>query len=184
MDWLRQIAKLDIQVKWTVLETAGITTSTMVKSVHLTDVTVEAALVAVLENIGGTTPLGYMVQDGYLLISTKDDLSSERYRKTVIYDIRDLIPPVETKVIIRRVNEKGEPVGEDSENPRVTAVEQICHIIARLVDKDSWMDPYGTGTVGEISEFGGLLIICQTSENHRKVAALLADIRAHKPTVK
>ena len=128
--------------------------------------------------------LGFIVQDGILVVSTKDDLSGLRYRKTVIYDIRDLIPAMEAKVIIRRVNEKGELLGEDSENPRAAAVERLCHVIARLVDKDSWMDPWGTGTVGSMSEFGGLLIIEQTSENHQKIAALLADIRAHKPTFK
>jgi hypothetical protein len=182
MDWLRQTTKLDIHMKWNVLETAGITPSTKEKSIHLNDVTVAAALRAVLDDVGAQTPLGFVVQDGFLVVSTKDDLSGPRYRKTVIYDIRDIVPVGEAKVIILRVNDKGVLAGEDLGNPRVAAFEGLCRIIARVVDKDSWMDPYGTGTVASMSEYGGLLIIEQTWENHRKIAALLADIRRHKPT--
>ena len=57
MDWLRQTAKVDIQVKWAPLESAGITTKTLVASIHLSDVTAEAALRVLLDDVGGTTPL-------------------------------------------------------------------------------------------------------------------------------
>jgi tetratricopeptide (TPR) repeat protein/TolB-like protein len=74
IEWFQEVAKLNIQVKWTVLETAGVSNTSLVKSVHLKDVTVEKTLRSVLDDISKTTPLSYVVDDGAIIISTKDDL--------------------------------------------------------------------------------------------------------------
>ena len=68
--------------------------------------------------------------------------------------------------------------------PAAEAAQQLARLISQNVDKESWADPYGTGDVGTMSIYGGLLIIQQTMPNHEKIAELLADIRKHKPTFK
>ena len=164
-DWLRTTTGLNVYFKWTSLETAGITQQTKIKQVRLKEVTVEKVLRTVLDDIGATSPLEYVADEGSLGISTREDLSGLRHRKTVIYDIRDLIPsppPAEK---------------EDYAN-------NLRRTITQNVDKDSWMDPDGTGQVGSINYYGGLLIIMQTPSNHAAIAALLADIRRHRPTFK
>jgi type II secretory pathway component GspD/PulD (secretin) len=204
VEWLQQVANLNIQVKWTVLETAGVTQATMVKSVHLTDVSVEKALRTVLDDIGGTTPLSYVIDEGVLTISTKDDLSGLRYRKTLVYDISDLLVTVPDfagpRMSLNMSSGGGQNGSSSGSNGgifggssggssggtnvnltnRADIVNQLTRLIARTVDKDSWMDPYGTGTVGSMSELSGQLVITQTADNHRAVLDLINQLRESK----
>ncbi len=88
IEYLREISGVNIYVKWSALNAAGITKTTTV-NIHLTEVSLEKALRIILEDVGAAAPLGYVVDSGVISISTQDDLAT----KTIVrvYDIRDLI---------------------------------------------------------------------------------------------
>ena len=88
IDFLREISGLSIHVKWNVLNAARIYKTAPV-TVHLTNVTIKKSLRVILDEVGGVKPLGYVLDDGVIMISTKEDLS--RITITRVYDIRDLV---------------------------------------------------------------------------------------------
>ncbi len=87
-EFMREVSGASIHVKWNALEQAGINRDTPV-NVKLTDVTIEKALRTVLDDVGGINPLGFVIDDGVITISTTDDFS--RRTVTRVYDVRDLI---------------------------------------------------------------------------------------------
>jgi len=91
IQWLRDVSGLSFNVKWPVLALAGIEKTTPVTA-QLADVPLETALNVILGNVGGgTAALTYVLEEGVITISTKEDLSGPGYRTTRVYDIRDLI---------------------------------------------------------------------------------------------
>ena len=88
ISFLKDISGINIDVKWRALEAAGIDRSTQI-TVALSDVAIEKALRVVLEAAGGVQQLSYVVDEGVLTISTKEDLSKKVYPH--VYDIRDLV---------------------------------------------------------------------------------------------
>ena len=80
---------------------------------------------------------------------------------TRVYDIRDLVT--------------GDPAARDE------LVENILDIIRTTIDRDSWVQ--GGGLVGSVKELGGQIVVTQTAENHRELAALLKALRGQTPTV-
>ncbi len=88
IQYFRDVARLNVHPKWEALRAANIDERTPV-NVKLTNVTLEKALRTVLDDVGGVNPLDYIVDEGVITISTKDDLS--RQTITRVYDIRDLI---------------------------------------------------------------------------------------------
>ncbi len=88
IQFLRDAGNLCMQVKWEALREALVDEKTPV-NVTLHDVTLGRALRAVLEDVGAVQPLGYIIDEGVLTISTKSDLS----RQTVIrtYDVSGLL---------------------------------------------------------------------------------------------
>jgi Flp pilus assembly secretin CpaC len=202
IDWLQQVSGLNINVKWTTLEQAAIQQNTPVHSVHLQDVSIEKALRTVLDDVGASSPLSYVVDEGVVTISTRDDLTGPRYRKTLVYDIRDLIVTVPSFTAPRMdlttsmningqnggtcssgcglFNNSGNCGANANQQNRQQVVTQITTLIATTIDKDSWMAPIGTGTVGSMSELNGQLVITQTAENHRAVLDLINQLREAK----
>ena len=65
---------LKIEVKWSALAAAGIGKNTTV-TVSLKNVSVAALIRAILRDVGGPVRLGFVVRDGVVVISTKDDLA-------------------------------------------------------------------------------------------------------------
>ena len=86
--YFREMAGVNVHVKWGMLEMLGIEKNTRV-SVSLRDVTAEKVLNVVLDDVGGLNPVSFTVDEGVLLISTREDLA----RRTVVrvYDIRDVL---------------------------------------------------------------------------------------------
>ena len=74
VQFLRDVSNINIHVKWEALRAANIDKYTAV-NVKLTQVTVEKALRTALDGVGGVNPLGFVVDEGVITISTKDDLS-------------------------------------------------------------------------------------------------------------
>ena len=87
IQFFRDATKLNIHPKWEALRAANIDQKTPV-NVTLTDVTVGKALRTVLDDVGGVVALDYVIDEGVLTISTKDDLS--RQTVTVVYNVADL----------------------------------------------------------------------------------------------
>jgi len=88
IQFLRDVGNTNIDVNWQALTAAGIEKSAKV-NVHLTDVSFEKALRVVLTNVGGTTSLSFIVDEGVITISTKEDLQQKTISR--VYDINDMI---------------------------------------------------------------------------------------------
>ncbi len=200
--FLREMSNLNINPNWTALEAAGIAKTAKV-SLHLTDVTFEKALRTLLGNLGGgTTALNFVVDDGVVTISTKEDLS----QKTVIrlYDINDLIvrypmfsgPVMDLSNTIANVagNGSGSSGGgglfgsssgcssgntssEDCTPSKSEVIQKIIATIKGAVEPDSWKPE---GTVGIINDFNGNLTVLQTADAQAKVADVLTQFREFK----
>jgi hypothetical protein len=88
IEFMRELAGSSIHVKWAALEAAGVNKDTPV-NVRLVEVPAAKALQVILEDVGGVNRLEYVVEDGVIVISTRDDLS--RRTVTRVYDVRDLV---------------------------------------------------------------------------------------------
>ncbi len=151
VDYLREVSGLNILVNWGALKMESEEIQVREINVMLNDVTVEQALQAILEDAGGgVVQIGYVVQDGIVTISTMD-----RIRAVVtleVYDVRDLIDWTEP---------------EEMES----FIEMVC---ASGGDREGW---YPNGNAA-ISDTNGLLVVRNTSPNHKEIRKLLAKLRA------
>ncbi len=169
IDFMRDISGANILVNWKALEAAGIDRNTPVNA-SLRNIKFSKALSIILESVGGGgVKLGYSVDDGVITVSTKDDL----LRNVVVrvYDIRDLLVVIPDYSAVESVNPAPttRPVTRDD---RVTS---LTKLIRDAVDPLSWKEK--GGAVGAMRELDGQLIITQTPENHKQVAALLDTVR-------
>jgi hypothetical protein len=154
VDKIRDLTGANIFVNWKSLEAAGIHRNTPV-SVHLRGRKLSTVLDLMLAIVGSERgELGYAVDQGVITISTRDDLAKNVVVR--VYDIRDLIYP--------QVN-------------RGAQVARLTRLIEH-VDAASWKD--AGGTVGALRELEGQLIVTQTPDNHRRIVALLQDLRGAK----
>ncbi len=195
VEFLRDISGLSLHVKWNALQAAGIDKTTPV-TVQLRDVTFEKALRVILDDVGGVNPLSYILDDGVITISTKEDLS--RRTVTRVYDIRDLIfrvpnfpgPRIELSDICGASgnntssssngsifgNDTGDNnrTGEDNLIPRSELINNIITLIKETVDPNSWRP---TGEIGAIRELHGQLVVTQTAENQQNLVTLVNQLR-------
>lgn len=89
IDFLRDVSGANVFVNWKTLEGAGIDRNAPVTA-KLRNVKFSKALGVILDSVGGgTTKLGYTIDDGVITISTSEDLAKNTI--TRVYDIRDLI---------------------------------------------------------------------------------------------
>lgn len=111
------------------------------------DMTLQAALDMILEPLSLTA----VIDHGFLMVMTT--AKAEQRRRTVIYDVRDLVPRIPTAVL------------------------------TQLIQGDStiaWGETAGEGSV--VSPLRGCLIVRHADSVHRKVAQLLEGLRAaHEP---
>jgi hypothetical protein len=150
LEYLRGLAGLSIYVKWDALELVGIDKSKEI-NVRLWNVSVEKALRVVLEDAGGTTPLGFIADEGVITISTKEDLSTRRI--TRVYDVNHLIDWTE---------------GEE--------VEALLELIVQNVDRRSWIATRTRENIGSVNHLKGSIAVTQTPENHEALERLLDSL--------
>jgi len=196
--FLREVSGANIYVKWKALEAMGIDRSATV-TVHLQDVSLEKALDIILSDVGGVNPLSYIIEEGVITISTKDDLASNTI--TRVYDIRDLIIRVPNftgpRLDLSNASNNGgsnnngtstggglfgdnntsNDTGEDEVKPKSEIIADIITMVTKTIDQNSWSPPHGPGEVGAIQELHGQLIITQTPQNHEAVMALIEQLR-------
>lgn len=143
---------MEININWKALHDAGIEKSAPV------DVTPGAwparkVVAELLNEVGGATAtLKFIVDDNQLVISTADDLSSQKYQSVRVYDVSFVFSD-----------------GDAGEADLTNLVDTLETVIA----PDTWRER--GGTVGSIREFNGKLIINQTNENHRLIARALSQ---------
>jgi len=202
IQWLTDSTGANITVNWTALEAAGINKDALV-TLHLKNVKFETVLRQLLDVAGGVTPLGYVIEDGVIKISTKEDLAKNTITRT--YDINDLMVRVpnfaapeldlnSTSSCNSGGNSGGglfgggsssssngssssNNGGEENIPTKSEIVQKLITMISTSVDPDSWREPLGSGTVGSISEIQGQLVITQTQENHARIAELISRLR-------
>ena len=183
--FLKDTSGANIFVKWTALSVLGITEQTPV-TLDLADITFEKALQVILDYVGGVEPLSYMIDEGVITISTRDDLATKTY--TDVYDIRDLIVRVPNftapRIDLGSAGEEngglgafageGESDNQDEGNWRDEIILNITSLIQETIDPLSWTP---TGEVGSIREMHGQLVVTQTSENHQALMNLIRKLR-------
>jgi len=192
IEYLRNVTGADFFVNWRALEGAGIEPGTTV-TLQLNNVPGDKALNLILDQVGGDlVPLGYTVDDGVVTISTRENLGKNTVFQT--YDIRDLVvqapgfdqaPDFDLSAITESAGGGGGGGGgqqdlfgdveEEDDLGRGQLISQIMQLIRDTVDPDNWRA--NGGLVSSMSELNGSLIVNTTSENHRKVISLLAQLR-------
>ena len=197
VDFLRNVSGANIYVKWRALEDEGIDESAEVRNVKLADVTVEKALQVILEDVGGGRPLGFVIDQGVVTISTKSDLAQNT--TTRVYDIRDLIieirdfdaPRIDLSAAVGDDEDEDEDDGgglfpddddddDDDVQERRTRrelAEDIMNLIRETIAPETWRPD---GEIGSITELNGQLVVTQTAENHRSLLDLINQLREAK----
>ena len=203
IEFLRTVSGANIHVNWRALEDPGIDETTPVKNVKLKDVTVEKALQVILEDVAPPTEqLGFVVDQGVVTISTKNDLDKKTF--TRVYDIRDLIVQIQDfkgpSINIGQAGTGGNNNNDggggggglfgdtdtdtgDNNNQGLTRqqlIEQIIKMLQETIDPESWRGEGQSGDVGSIQELSGQLIITQTPRAHYAVSELISQLREAK----
>ena len=166
VEGLEAATQCTIDVNWNALQAVGIDRNTEV-TLHVDNATWHKALTTALNRAGGNNAsLGYTVDDGSLVISTKEDLNSSRFQTVRLYDIRDFA----SFQALRQY-----PFGV-AEQVRSDLVTSLTDTIKSAIAPDSWRD--NGGTIGSIRELNGILIVNQSSENQLAIQQLLAQLHA------
>jgi len=187
---LQKQGDVNVFVNYKALEAAGIARDVPVTGVSVRNVTLGEALTLVLESASvPTAELAYAVRGNVIYVSTGEELSTADV-STRIYDIADLVlterarhralnPPPPPQVPATQ------PAGgfisgsnlPDAHDPTAAEVaEGICALLMQSISPDTWRD--NGGMVGAVRELNGRLIVSQTADNHRRIEAVLAALRA------
>ncbi len=198
IQYLRDASGANIFVKWGAMEATGIDRKTTV-TIQLTDVTIEKALKYVLEDVGGgCARLGYVIDQGVVVISTMEDLSCRTVTKT--YPVGDLIN--RTRAVYAdsdgQLWQEGGFSTEQSDTEssgdsgggsggffaetedyyygpdNSDAARKLMEMITSTVDPDLWRP---NGETGCMEIFGTNLVITQTISNHEAIEQLLENLR-------
>lgn len=202
VQFLRDVSSTNIYVKWPALQTAGIDKNTAV-NIMLTNVSFEKALKTVLEDVGGATGnLDYIIDEGVIKISTREDLDKETVTK--VYDIRDLIvrrpnfvgPSIDLTTFGNNGSNNGSSgssggmfgnnngssggnngatCGVEATISRQELISGILELIRSTVAPETWRE--NSGTIGSLREMQGMLVVTQTAKNQRSLIDLLNQLR-------
>lgn len=204
VDLLRNQTGLNIVVNWSALAAAGVEKTSPV-SLTLRDVPFKKVLQIVLQQVqgGGSTQLGYSVDQGVITISTNDQLAQQKVVR--VYDIQDLLvkapnfsnfPQFNLQSATQNTstsvssgsagtaNNNGNLFGgggggagsaASTTTSKKAMVREITKLIENTVDRNTWVD--NGGTVGTIREISGQLVVSQTPEAQQKIAGLLQQLR-------
>lgn len=170
IDAVRDATHANIVVCWRDLEAAGFGRNQPV-GLHLRNVTLGAALGAILKSFAHDFATMCTVRDGIILVGTQDHLYS---RSIVVraYDITDLL----SRFYAQHPPTPLPPYGDPAYDRWQQATGSITKHMEDLVDTDSWQDNGGAWC--SIRPFARMLVIAQTPAAHRKVAEVLRELRA------
>jgi hypothetical protein len=193
-EWARQLSSLtgaNIVVDEAVyLPDVSVGRDTRREIQPLNDISLRRVLDVLLEKCGSpAVPLGYTVDGGEVVRITSraraDTLADLR-----VYDVRDLIagePKIlepDRPYISLQVNTPpgggvpGGLFGNAAPAPAAAPtrwVDRLTQHLTEMVSPDSWRD--NGGSTGEVRELGGLLLVNQSWDNHRRIQELLDGLR-------
>ncbi len=187
--YLRDVTGVSIFVQWNSLANAGIPRTTPI-TMQLTNVAAEKVLRLILDEAGAEgIELGYTIDDGVIIIATKEDLATKTVIKT--YDIRDLVlrppnfrdaPEFDLSQVTADTSQgssssifEENDQDEDEVAPQSERIIEIMDLIRESVDPENWRQT--GGLTSSMNELNGMLIVTTTSENHQAIAGLLRQIR-------
>jgi hypothetical protein len=192
LEWVERQTKVNVVVRWAVLERAGVTRDTPV-SLSLNNVRLGQVLMSGLGSAAAPDePLAYRISGNVITISTRRDFRSQMF--TEIYEIQDLLivapnfrgeelNPGAIGSDPRREGARGgrgaagsgsggggtlfQPPGGDREDPLKDADQQVRDLVAMITSTvlpETWHVNGGQGT---IAYYQGKLVIRNSAEVHQ-----------------
>jgi type II secretory pathway component GspD/PulD (secretin) len=175
---LKDNMDVNMVVDWEALKRVGVERDSPV-TVRLKEIPFRKALTTALATVEGGERLAYAVEDGVLMISTKEALEASKKLVVQVYDIRDmLVVPSAAGDMFSQL--AWASAGHESpaamrEKQRAETIAGIMNTIKSTVAPDSWKET--GGTQGSIRELNGQLIVSQTAENQAAIRVLLEQLR-------
>jgi hypothetical protein len=167
--YLAQSTGVPIRPNWIALEAAGIDRKSPV-TVDLQNLPAHRLLTIFLREAGGMhANLGYLLEDGMLIVATRDHLQSSIYQVVRIYDARNFVLPGNEAFAATLAPDALYAF-------RQMQVARLTDCIKSVVSPDTWRD--NGGTIGSIQQLDSILIISQTRDNHHQIEQLLTQLRA------
>ncbi|MCG8407836.1 MAG: permease prefix domain 1-containing protein [Phycisphaerales bacterium] len=184
LNFVRDIAGVNIFVDWASMENVGIDRGTEV-TLNLWDVRISTVLGMALRSAGQSGEiLTYAISDGLLMVGTEDVLG--RQTETRLYHCADLVQaelsPGDRLKVVRALYEIEGAGTKDAHrydgllgslHTLLTArrTPELIQVIQKTVDPSTWME--NGGNIGQISVFNDTLVIVQTAKNHEAIRSLL-----------
>ncbi|MAE60965.1 MAG: hypothetical protein CMJ49_06360, partial [Planctomycetaceae bacterium] len=195
VEYLQNLTQVNFFPTWPALEVLNIDQETWVTLKTVQPIPASTVLDHVLAflsgDLGEFEGLGWIVQDGAVIISTLEQLARRTVTQT--YDIRDLLVEVKDFTEVAQSFDLGELAGQDTtgggsggadvfgdfgdDDDTGAAVGgqigRISQLIIETVDPESWdltshLSPWGSEAI----------IITTTRDNHREIDGLLDQLRA------
>ena len=198
---VQQLAKsqnVNIIVNWNDLARAGVKRDVAIDLSLPREISLKKVLTEALEQAGGgTVELGFEVAENAVNIGTRQTLNRETVTK--VYDISDLLMEVPhftdaPMVDLRQATPKPKKVSEnasapwkygdddddeDERDPHLDGrVKKIIDLIEESIAPESWRDR--GGTIGQIKEINGQLVVTQNAAAQRQIVGLLDRLREER----
>jgi len=155
IDKIGYLSGANIAVRWKSLEAAQVQRDSKIH-LHVWNVSVRTALRLVLNMVDDGGDCGFEPTGDVIVVAHR--VALQPYAIVTAYNVRDILKAV-----------------HDPSAAPDAAGDSIVKVIEDSIAPDTWMN--NGGTDGSIADLGGILVIRQTSDNHRKIAALLEEIR-------
>ncbi|MFW6133328.1 MAG: hypothetical protein ACOC8F_05475 [Planctomycetota bacterium] len=171
VNFLRNVSGVNMWVNWKALDLQGVGKDTPV-AVHLSGEPVRKALEAVLADAGGDRALQYVISDGVVTISTRDDL--QRRTSTRVYDVRGLSVPSTRHGFESdwEVSGNDAPVAA-ADDVLQAGVKELAETVREATRGDAF---HATGDEA-VRTMNGRLVVQGTALQHRRVERLLRNLR-------
>jgi len=188
MEWLADFTKVNIWVRWQVLQDAGVERDKPI-SMKARNLRLSQVLWMILgEASGPDVKLAYGTMENLLIISTRSDLNEELIVR--VYDVHDLLARVPRFQNPVRVNPARalEPSGQGSSGGIAEAsesepegdpeqdLETFVEVIVQTVEPDSWVANGGRET---IRAWRGKIIVRNSLYVHQQLGGTLQSIKVH-----
>lgn len=161
IEFVREATNVNLHVRWRALEESGVCRDFPV-SMRLKDISLERLLRLIFAE-QTEAELGYAVEEGVIVISTRDNL--RRAQTVVVYDVRDV-----AEWSLRGAGAAGAAVSEERVQD---GAERLSELIMTCVEPESWS---ASGGVGAIECVGSALVVRQSESAHREIRRLLAEL--------
>ena len=165
IDFMRDVTGANILVDWRALSRAKVDKNAPV-TVRVQGVSFEKALATILQSIDSDPALGFVVQDGVILITTQLELDKNVGIK--VYDIRDLIVGA-PDFRFQDGGVKAEPQDKDLHE---RLAQDVINVIKETIAPETWK-----GGTGSIRYLAGQLIVTATPQRQADVEKLINQLR-------